>query len=430
MHEEEEGRMSEGKTFGMTRRDFTKMSAAAGVAALALSRFEIAEAAKKKPLKVGLLGCGGRGTGAATQMLIGNENVKLVAMADLFEDRLTASLNKIKSSGDEIAKKVDVNKKNIFIGLDAYKGILETDIDILMEGTLPYSRPKHVEAAVEAGKHIFTEKPAAVDPAGIRRFIAAAKKAEEKKLCLVAGTQRRHQKAYVDTIKKIHDGAIGDIVALRAYWCGSLPFTHERKPEWSDLEYCVRNWYAFCWICGDNIVEQHVHNLDIMNWVMKGHPVKVFASGGRAWKTNDPKYGDLWDQFSCDYEYANGVRMTSMSRHWDGADGGVFEDAVGSKGRSNCCDMMDTGGEKPIDPYVQEHIDLVNSIRGVTPYINEGVQVAESTMTAIMGRMSAYTGKELKWDDAINSDLSLVPEDLSFDKPYPLGPIPVPGKPA
>ncbi len=422
--------MSEGNTFGMTRRDFAKMSAAAGLAALTMNRFEMAEAAKQKPLKVGLLGCGGRGTGAATQMLLGNENVKLVAMADLFEDRLEGSLNKIKSSGDEIAKKVDVNKKNIFIGLDAYKGILETDIDILMEGTLPYSRPKHVEAAVNAGKHVFTEKPAAVDPVGIRQFIAAAKMAEEKKLCLVAGTQRRHQKAYVDTIKKIHDGAIGDIMALRAYWCGTLPFAKERDAKWSDLEYNIRNWYAHCWVCGDSIVEQHVHNLDVINWVMKGHPVKVFASGGRAWKTNDPKYGDMWDQFSCDFEYEGGIRLTSMCRHWDDSDGGVFEDILGTKGRSNANDMMDTGGDKPIDPYVQEHIDLVNAIRGVTPYINEGVQVAESTMTAIMGRMSAYTGKELKWDDAINSDLSLVPADLSFDKPYPNSPIPVPGKKA
>jgi predicted dehydrogenase len=423
MHQE--GKMSEQTRSGMSRRDFVRVGTAAGLAALAAQR---AHAARLKPLKVGLLGCGGRGTGAAQNHLVGNERVKLVAMADLFEDRLKSSLDKLKGIKDkEVKGEVDVPKKNMFVGLDAYKGILDTDIDILIEATLPYSRPKHFAAAVDAGKHIFTEKPAAVDPTGIRQFLAAAKKAEEKKLCVVAGTQRRHQLDYQETIRKIHDGAIGDIKALRVYWCGSIPFTHERKPGWSDFEYCVRNWYAFCWVCGDNIVEQHVHNLDVANWVMKGHPVKVFASGGRAWKTDDPVFGDLWDQFSCDYEYADGTPMTSMSRHWSKCDGGVFEDVVGTKGRSNCRDMMDSPAEKMIDPYVQEHIDLVDSIRGIKPYINEGSQVAESTMTAIMGRMSAYTGKALTWDQALNSPLSIVPAEWSLTKSYPTGPIPRPG---
>ena len=419
--------MNEGKGFGMTRRDFAKLSAGLGLAAFLA---DPAEAAKQKPLKVGLLGCGGRGTGAATQTLLGNENIKLVAMADLFEDRLQGSLNNIKGNG-KVADKVDVKKKNIFVGFDAYKGILETDIDILIEATLPYSRPKHVEAAVNAGKHIFTEKPAAVDPVGIRQFIAAAEKAKEKNLTFVAGTQRRHSLDYVETIKKIHEGAIGDIVAMRVYWCGELPFNHPRKPEWSDFEYCVRNWYAFCWTCGDNIVEQHVHNLDIAHWVMKDNPVSVFASGGRAWKTNDPKYGDLWDNFSCDYEYANGVHVSSFSRHWGGADGGVFEEVYGTKGKSTCRDLMDSPRDKMVDPYVQEHIDCANSVRGVVPYINEGVQVAHSTMMAIMGRMSAYTGKKITWEDAMKSGLSIVPKEWDFKGSYPLGPVPVPGtKPA
>lgn len=426
--------MSEGRGHGMTRRDFAKLTAAAGLATVLADPIA---AAKQKPLKVGLLGCGGRGSGAAAQTLIGNENIKLVAMADLFEDRLQGSLNGLLANktacrdGKKVCDKVDVKKKNIFIGLDAYKGILNTDIDILIEGTLPYSRPKHFEAAINAGKHVFTEKPAAVDPAGIRQFIAAAEKAKEKKLTVVAGTQRRHSLDYQETIKKIHEGAIGDIMAMRVYWCGELPFTHPRKPEWSDFEYCVRNWYAFCWTCGDNIVEQHVHNLDIAHWVMQANPVSVFASGGRAWKTNDPKYGDLWDNFSCDYEYANGVHVSSFSRHWGGADGGVFEEVVGTKGKSSCRDMMTSGREKMLDPYVQEHIDCANSVRGVVPYINEGVQVAESTLMAIMGRMSAYTGKKVTWEQAMKSDLSIVPKEWDFKKSYPLGPVPVPGtKPA
>ncbi len=422
--------MSEGT--GITRRDFAKFTAAAGLATILADPIA---AAKTKPLKVGLLGCGGRGSGAAAQTLIGNENIKLVAMADLFEDRLQGSLNGLKANGTvcrdgkKVQDKVDVAKKNIFVGFDAYKGILGTDIDILIEGTLPYSRPKHVEAAINAGKHVFTEKPAAVDPTGIRQFIAASKMAEEKKLTLVAGTQRRHSADYQAAIKEIHEGSIGDIKAMRVYWCGDLPFTHPRKPEWSDFEYCVRNWYAFCWVCGDNIVEQHVHNLDIAHWILQANPISVFASGGRSWKTNDPKYGDMWDHFSCDFEYPNGVHVSSFSRHWGGADGGVFEEAFGTKGIFDSRKMKKPDGM--IDPYVQEHIDCANSVREVVPYINEGVQVAESTMLSIMGRMSAYTGKTVKWDDAMKSDLSIVPQEWDFTKSYPLGPVPVPGtKPA
>ncbi len=414
--------MQEKDKTGLTRRDFAKMTAAAAGFAILSSKGARAET-NSDTLKVGLLGCGNRGTGACMEMLRGNENMKLIAMADLFEDRLNAARDRVKNSKNEqTAKSYAVEDDHCFTGLDAYKKILETDIDVLVEGTLPYSRPKHIAAAIDAGKHLFTEKPAAVDPVGVRMVINAANKAREKKLCFVAGTQRRHQKEYVETIKKIQDGAIGEILAMRAYWCGSLPFCHERKEGWSDLEYRLRNWYAHCWVCGDNIVEQHVHNLDVCNWVMGTHPVSVFASGGRAWKPREEKYGDLWDHFSCDFEYPKGVHMFSLSRHWDGCDGGVFEDAIGTKGRSSCCDM----GEKGEDPYVQEHIDLVNAIRGKTPYINEGVQVAESTLTAIMGRMSAYTGKKITWDEALASDLSIVPEVLDFNLPYPVGPIPVP----
>ncbi|MBI4557811.1 MAG: Gfo/Idh/MocA family oxidoreductase [Candidatus Hydrogenedentes bacterium] len=409
----------------ITRRDFAK-AAAAGLAVLGAARSS--QAAKgKRPLKVGLLGCGNRGTGAAIDMLTGNDNLKLVAMADVFEDRLKSSADKIKNhSNEQVRNGFAVKNSHCFVGLKAYKEILDTNIDIVIEGSLPYIRSKHIEAAVNKKKHIFTEKPVAVDPVGIRRVIAAAQKAKEKGLSIVAGTQRRHQQEYVETIKKIHDGAIGEILALRVYWCGGLPFAFDRDPKWSDLEYCLRNWYNYYWVSGDNIVEQHVHNLDVANWVMNDHPINVFASGGRTWKPRIEKYGDLYDNFSCDYEYKNGVHVTSFSRHWHKpCEGGVFEEAVGTKGRSACNDM----GTKGINPYVQEHIDLVNSVCGAGPYYNEGVQVAESTLTAIMGRMSAYTGKKLTWDEALNSDLSLVPDDLSFDKSYPLGPVPSPGAP-
>jgi predicted dehydrogenase len=408
---------------GMSRRDFAKSSALAGFAIMSASA--LAKAANTDTLKVGLLGCGGRGTGAAINMLEGKNNVKLVAMADLFEDRLKASLDQIKGhKNPDVVAACAVEPDQCFVGFDAYEKILKTDIDILIEGTLPYSRPKHVEAAINAGKHVFTEKPVAVDPDGIRQFIAAAEKAKEKKLSLVAGTQRRHQKEYIETIKKIHDGAIGDVLSMRAYWCGSLPFAKERDPKWSDLEYRIRNWYGQCWVAGDSIVEQHVHNIDVCNWVMNAHPIRVFAMGGRAWKPAEEKYGDIFDHFACDYEYENGVHMTSFCRHWEKCAEGVFENVVGTKGLSKCTDL----GEAGENPYVQEHIDLVKSIRGEGEYLNEGVQVAESTMTAIMGRMSAYTGQVQVWGKALKEDLKLVPEVLDFSKPYPLGPVPTPGK--
>ncbi|MCX5757025.1 MAG: Gfo/Idh/MocA family oxidoreductase [Candidatus Hydrogenedentes bacterium] len=414
---------------GMSRRDFAKVSAAAAGFAILTGTTQAAKAASNgDTLKVGLLGCGNRGTGAAINMLEGKNNVKLVAMADLFEDRLKSSRDKIANSNNpEVKNRYDVKDDSCFIGFDAYQKLLKTDVDIVIEGTLPYSRPKHIEAIVNANKHLFSEKPVAVQPEGIRQVIAAAEKAKELKLSFVAGTQRRHQQEYVETIKRIHDGEIGDVLALRAYWCGGLPFAYDRKPEWSDLEYRIRNWYGQCWVAGDNIVEQHVHNLDVCNWVMNGHPIRVFASGGRTWKPKEEKYGDIYDHFDCDFEYENGVHMTSFSRHWQKCGDGVFEDAVGTKGRSNCTSIGDWKAPGGLNPYVQEHIDLVKSITGEGPYLNEGVQVAESTMTAIMGRMAAYTGQVQVWGKALKTDLNLVPEELDFAKAYPLSPVPAPG---
>jgi len=413
-----------GKYAGMTRRHFAKTSALAGFA-IARSKSGVAKT-NIDTLKVGLLGCGNRGTGATINMLESDNNVKLVAMADMFQDRLDRSRQKISGHKNEnVRSKFDVDDDLCFVGLDGYKKILATDIDIVIEGTLPYSRPKHIEAAVEAGKHIFTEKPVAVDPAGIRQVMDAAKKHKAMGLSFVAGTQRRHQQDYIDTVKKIHDGAVGDVIALRAHWCGKLPFVHERKPEWSDLEYRIRNWYAYCWVAGDNIVEQHVHNLDVCNWVMGGPPKNVMASGGRAWKPHTEKYGDIFDHFSCEFEYENGVRMFSFSRHWYDSTNSVLETVYGSKGTSNCTDM----GERTINPYVQEHIDLVNSITGAGPYYHEGQQVAESTMTAIIGRMSAYTGQRVSFTRALDSGLKIVPDVLDFNLPYPVDPVPTPGAP-
>lgn len=414
--------MSNEQRGGITRREFAKASAAAGFAILT-AKSGIA-ATNSDTLRIGLIGCGGRGAGAVLNCLQGNDNVKIVALADMFADRLQSKRKEMENhKSPRIKPKVDINDDMCFTGLDAYKKLLETDVEMIIHATPPYARPMHITAAVAAGKHIFVEKPVAVDPVGVRMFIEAANKAKEKGLSFVTGTQRRHQDAYIETIQKIHDGEIGELLSARAYWNGNLPFCHERNPEWSDLEYRLRNWYNYIWVCGDNIVEQHIHNLDVINWAMNAHPVKVTASGGRAWKPLEEKYGDLWDNFSCDFEYPSGAHMYSFSRHWNDSANAVFEEVTGTKGKSNCRDKGKDSG----DPMVQEHVDLVNSIRGTGPYLNTGVVTAESTMTAIMGRMAAYTGKELTWDEALNSELSLVPEDLSFDKAYPVGPIPVPG---
>jgi predicted dehydrogenase len=414
----------------ISRRDFAKASALAGLTAFAASpSFAGKKVGGKKDsaetLRIGIIGCGGRGTGAVVNCLTGVDNVKLVAVADAFQDRIDSAIKNWEKAGKRISEKVDVKPDMQFVGLDAYQKLLKTDVDVVIHATSPWARPMHIEAIIDAGKHLFTEKPLAVDPAGIRRVLDAAEKAKKNNQCVVTGLQRRHQGSYIETIKQIQDGKIGKILTGRAYWNGGLPFSHLRKDGWSDLEYRLRNWYNQCWTCGDNIVEQHVHNLDIINWALGSHPEKVVASGGRAWKPAEERFGDIWDNFTCDYEYPNGVHVISMSRHWNDTANAVFEEVTGTNGISTCCDM----GKQKVDPYVQEHIDLFAAIRGEEPYRNELFYTAESTMTAIMGRMAAYTGEALTWEKALKSDLDLVPKDLDFAKAYPLDPIPVPGKP-
>jgi len=406
------------KTF--SRRSFLR-TAALATAATAVPFIRTGEA-QGDPIKVGLIGCGGRGRGAVGNAKEADKNVRIIALADIFIDRAKNFQKQLNRRGAEIPEDM------VFGGVDCHKGLLKTDVDYVILATPPGFRPMHFEAAVNARKHVFTEKPVATDVVGMRQFMAAAKKSEELKLSITAGTQRRHEKPYIETVKKIHDGAIGEVLSARAYWCGGPVINMRSRPEgMGDLEWQVKNWYSHCWMCGDNIVEQHVHNIDIINWVMKAHPISVFASGGRAWKTPDEYLGNIWDHISCDFEYPGGVHMTSMCRHWNRCDGGVFEDIVGTKGRSNGHDMG-PGGRSP-SGYVQEHIALIASMRGTGKYYNEAMQVAESTMTAIMGRESAYTGKELRWDDFMKSELSLLPKNLSFDAEIPVRPIPVPGKP-
>lgn len=406
---------------GLTRRDFGKLTAAAGFAVLAAHESEAQT--NSDTLKIGVLGCGGRAHADLVRMLAGNENVEVTALADLFPDHLESFKKDFaEHKEDLIRKKVNIAEDHCFVGWDAYQRILETDIDILFETCTPYCRPKHIEAAVEAKKHIFCEKPIAVDPVGTRRFMAAMKKHKEMGLSFVAGTQFRHDGNRVQTLEKIRQGVIGDVVALRSYYCGGLPFVVERDPKWGDVEYQLRNWYNYCWCAGDNIVEQAIHGIDHCNWVMDGPPQSVFASGGRAWKPRTEMFGDLWDNFSCDYVYPNGVHLAQYCRHWDGCDGAGGMEVVGAKGKSNGEDLGDWSG----DMTEQEHKDLIASIRQTGPYLHEGQRIAESTLTAIMGRMSAYTGKRVTWEQAMNSDLSIVPDPLNFDMKLAVGEIPVP----
>jgi predicted dehydrogenase len=407
----------------ISRRSFL----GAGAAAFTIIKPSLVRGAGDEKLKAGLVGCGGRGTEAAQQFLHGNDNVELVAMGDIFEDHLEKSLNEIRNSKyANVADKVKVDPDHHFIGFEAYKKVLASDIDLVLLATPPGYRPEHFVAAVEAKKHIFAEKPFGTDPVGVRKIMAATKKAAELKLTVMSGAQRRNQREYLETWQKVRDGAIGDIAATYAYWVGSPVIQqHERDPKWSDMVWQHRAWYSFVWICGDQIVEQHLHNIDAINWFMGAHPVKVFASGGAAWRPRTEIYGNIYDHIDADFTYANGVHMSSHSRQFPkGSYQNVSELIVGTKGRTNCKDM----GEKGENPYVQEHIALVKSIRGQGPYINDGMAVAESTMTCIMARESAYSGQEITWDQMMASTLDLQPKAFDYETKLDVPPLPVPGE--
>jgi predicted dehydrogenase len=417
-----------GHSNALTRRGFIKASAAVSAAALMSdlgTNFAHAEGSDK--IRVGLVGCGGRGTVAAQQNTMAGENIQLVALADVFEDRLKGAQKKFNAMGKE---KFDIPDDNCFLGFDAYKKMMASDVNLVCLATPPGFRPMMIKAAIEAGKNVFAEKPVAVDPTGIRMVIEASEMAEQKKLAIVTGTQRRHEAPYLEVIKRIHNGDIGDIVGGQCYWNQNSLWMNPRQPAWTDVEWQLRNWLYFTWLSGDHICEQHVHNLDVMNWVMGGPPKSAFGMGGRQVRT-DPAYGHIFDHFAIEYVYNNGVRVMSMCRQTDGADTRISEHIVGTKGISDPNRWIK--GEKPYDwgdakyrnPYEQEHIDLVASIRAGKP-LNEGRRIAESTLTAIMGRMSAYTGKVVTWDFAMNSKLDLMPKDLQFG-PLATPPIAVPG---
>jgi predicted dehydrogenase len=433
---------------GATRRDFLKTTAAGAAALAAAALPGGAFAAGTDQIKVGLIGCGDRGTGAVTNkgVLTSAPNVVIWAMADAFEDKLNDSRkrlnNFVETDGKEevtkLGNKVDVEGR-CFVGLDAYQKLLETEVNYVILTTPPGFRPIHLKAAVEAGKNIFTEKPVCVDASGYRSVIDTYEAAKKKNLAIVAGTQRRHQLGYLESMKRIPD-EMGTVVAGRAYWNtggdrGGAWF-HPRKPRMTDVQYQLYNWYHFTWLCGDNIVEQHVHNLDVMNWAIGSPPVNAVGMGGRQTPWSGPDDGHKFDHFAVDFEYPNGVHVMSMCRQVTGCEGNVSEALVGTKGMWYSGDYMLNGkrvitkeqDKEARDPYVQEHADLIESIRAGKP-LNELKQVAESTMTSILGRMTTYTGEKLTWEKATTkSQEKLMPDGLTWDSKLPEWKIPVPGQ--
>jgi predicted dehydrogenase len=421
---------TDGEKYKLTRRDFVKTSAAVA-AALAVGTERMFAAGSDK-LRVGLIGCGGRGRDAVKDCINADKGVELVAMGDLFKDRMDKTLEELKK---DFAENIKVTSTTCFVGFDVYQKVIGSDVDMVILAAPPHFRPIHLKAAVEAGKHVFMEKPAGVDPAGIRSIIASSELAEQKKLSIVAGTQRRHQAHYVEIMKRIQNGDIGDIIAAQCYWIGGdmLGYWkwHQQKPEMSGMEWQCRNWPWFTWLSGDHIVEQHVHNIDIVNWATGSHPVQCMGMGGRQVRT----LGNIYDHFAVEFEYPNGVRVSSMCRQINGCDDRVSERIVGTKGSAYTDGSIGyIEGPKAykydgpnLNPYVQEHADLIKSIREGKP-LNEGLNVAESTMAGIMGRMSAYTGRAMKWDWAMKaSKLDLTPPKYEFGD-LPVEPVAIPGK--
>jgi predicted dehydrogenase len=430
--------MSEtGNSAAVTRRGMLKASAAAATFAAMGNNF--AHAAGGDTIKLGLVGCGGRGRGAAGDSLRSSEGVELVTIGDLFQDKADQTFDDFSKRSADKGWKVAKNK--VHFGWDAYKAVLAEDIDVVILATPPGFRPMMIEAAIAAGKHVFAEKPVCVDPVGANRIIEAGKVAAQKKLAIVAGTQRRHQPSYIETIKRIHDGAIGKIISGSVYWMqGGTRFT-PRQPGWSDTEYQIRNWPYFCWLSGDCITEQHVHQLDVANWVIGSHPKFAVSMGFRALRNE----GNIYDFFSTELEYPEGQKVISMSRQIDNCYARVSEVFRGTKGDANAEGKIEPTegdmwkydpGEKDVNPYVQEHADLIASIRAGKP-LNEATRVAESCLTAIMSRISAYTGKLVRWVDMVPAknpaaakpayaDLDLMPKNLALG-PMGFAPVPLPG---
>lgn len=428
----------------VSRRTFVGKAAAAGVAGAVMPSLIAGCTPRRKEvvvpvfldqapdgpvLKAGVIGCGGRGTGAANDFLRSGPNVKITALGDVFADRLNACKAQLNEKrGQEIAD------ENCFVGFDAYQKVIDSGVDVVILATPPYFRPEHFAAAVDARKHVFMEKPVCVDPAGARQVIATARKAEGLGLSVVTGTQRRHQRDYVATYKELAQGMIGDLVSGNCYWNQNKLWHRDPNPAWSEMEYMIRDWVNWTWLSGDHIVEQHVHNLDVIHWFMGGFPVAAVGFGSRHRRVT----GDQYDNFSVDYEMADGRHFHSMCRQINDCANNVSERVQGTNGWSNCQNLivdnkgneiwkyaypLNDKGEQmtsvKVPAMIQEHIDLVTAIRTGKPF-NEAEATAMSSLVAIMGRISAYTGKKVTMEEVMNSDMKLGP------KVFVLGPVDIP----
>ena len=420
---------------GISRRDFVKRTsvATAGLSAGLMASGNFAYAAGTDKLRVGLIGCGGRGTGAARDAVVSSPNVEIYAMGDLFEDRLDQSKEALQGA---IGEALNVSESRSFTGFDNDQAVIDTGVDMVIIASPPGFHPAQLRAAVAGGKHVFLEKPAAVDPVGVQSVIESGKAAEEKGLSIVAGTLYRRQPSFVEAVQRIHDGMIGDIVGAQAYYLTGPVWLRERKPGMSDMEWQCRNWYYFNWLSGDHIVEQFVHNLDVIHWVMQAHPVQALGMGGRLQRV-DPSFGHIYDHFSIEFEYEGGARVEAKCRQMEGCERLVTNRIVGTEGvaelHTKSSRILMHGGEVLFEhpessdnAYVMEHTDLISSIREGKP-INEARQVALSTLMGVLGRESAYTGSVVTWDEIAGLDLDLVPDQLAFGS-MPFPPVPQPGQ--
>jgi len=408
-----------------TRRELLRGSAAAaGTLVISGAAGPLAFARGSDEIRVGVVGCGGRGSGAAHNCVESSPGVKIVALADAFADRM----KKLKTD-------FEVPDDRCFVGIDAYKKLMALDdINMVILATPPGFRPKQLAEAIRQGKNVFMEKPVAVCPAGIKVVIEAAELAGQKGLAIVAGTQRRHQHEYVETMKRIHDGAIGDIVSAQCYWNMGGLWVSKRQAGQSDIEWQIRNWLYFTWLSGDHICEQHVHNIDVVNWAFQdAQPESIHGIGGRQWRTG-PEYGNIFDHFGIEFFYPGDVRTISMCRQIEGTAGNVSERVVGTKGFTDCHGTI--MGENSwryrgprTNPYVQEHTDLIKSIRDGKP-LNEGKRIAESTLCAIMGRESAYSRQQFTRSWFLNRcTLDLLPaDDTKLSDSRPVAAVAIPGQ--
>ena len=414
----------------LSRREFLKASAA--VATTIGATAARAQTSPGDTLRVGLVGCGGRGTGAAAQALAADPSVKLVAMGDVFAERLQLSLGTLKKQ-PAIAMKLDVPEKNQFIGFDAYQKVIETS-DVVLLATPPHFRPMHIEAAVAAGKHIFAEKPIAVDAPGVRAVLAACETASKKGLAVVSGLATRYSNGHRETMKRLHSGAVGQIRAIQVNDFRGPIWVKPRQPGWTDMQYHMHNWYYFTWLSGDFNVEQHVHLLDLCAWIMRDeYPVRAYGTGGRQVRTG-PDYGNIYDHHSVTYEYADGARLFATCRQMAGCMSETTTRVMGTQGIASLGqrNLEIQGGEQWVYrgernvAQQTEHDELFASIRKGKP-INNGDYMSKSTLMAIMGRMATYTGQAVTWEQALQSREKLSPDRYDWDATPPESSIAIPG---